>query len=93
MQKNLWIHLKLFPGHRIWATPEAPSLIQGQQLIPVLQKKKELQLELHRDLMRLSVGLENLQDIIEDVEQALQKSKNYQSHKGIGNNSQEILIQ
>lgn len=58
-----------------------------------LTEKERAAVGITPGLMRLSIGLENIQDIIEDVEQALQKSKNYRSHKGIGNNSQEILIQ
>ncbi|HSR17676.1 MAG TPA: PLP-dependent transferase, partial [Ignavibacteriaceae bacterium] len=58
-----------------------------------LTEKERAAVGITPGLMRLSVGLENIHDIIEDVEQALQKSKNYHSHKGIRNNSQEILKQ
>jgi O-succinylhomoserine sulfhydrylase len=57
-----------------------------------LTEKERAAVGITPGLMRLSVGLENIQDIIEDVEQALQKSKTPSvSPKGGGNNNIKIF--
>ncbi|MGE5859710.1 MAG: trans-sulfuration enzyme family protein [Ignavibacteria bacterium] len=57
-----------------------------------LTEKERAAVGITPGLMRLSVGLENIQDIIEDVEQALEKSKAPSvSTKGEGNNNIKIF--
>jgi len=57
-----------------------------------LTEKERLAVGITPGLVRISVGLENIKDIIEDVEQALNVSKvSSISRKAGGNNSVEIL--
>jgi O-succinylhomoserine sulfhydrylase len=57
-----------------------------------LTEKERAAVGITPGLMRLSVGLENIQDIIEDVEQALKKSKAPSVFpKGGGNNNIKIF--
>jgi len=57
-----------------------------------LTEKERLAVGITPGLIRISVGLENIKDIIEDVEQALNVSKvSSISRKAGGNNSVEIL--